>query len=178
MSVTGMTSDGSIVVGNTRNVNQTRPAIWDAIHGPRYLDDILLDQFGQAMSGWSQFRAQGISGDGRSIIGRGVNPDGNTEAWIAYLGPAPTIPGDFNNDGAVDAADYVAWRDGRGTRYTQGDYEAWRAHFGQTAVLSAAAGLPRSENPAVPEPYTFAIAAAQSNALTGRKNPQAVAVRA
>src|SRR5262249_33786791 len=43
-----------------------------------------------------------------------------------------TAPGDFNHDGKVDMADYTLWRSGLGTIYTQADYDAWRAHFGQT----------------------------------------------
>ena len=49
------------------------------------------------------------------------------------------IPGDFNGNGVVDAADYVAWRKGLGTLYTQNDYNVWRAHFGQ---MPAAAQVP------------------------------------
>ena len=37
-----------------------------------------------------------------------------------------TVPGDFNFDGTVDAADYVVWRNGLGTAYTQNDYGVWR----------------------------------------------------
>jgi hypothetical protein len=44
--------------------------------------------------------------------------------------PEPSGPGDFNSDGAVDAADYVEWRKGLGTIYDQNDYGVWRAHFG------------------------------------------------
>ena len=40
--------------------------------------------------------------------------------------------GDYNRDGTVDAADYVVWRSGLGTTYTQADYDVWRANFGQT----------------------------------------------
>ena len=54
--------------------------------------------------------------------------------------PEP-VPGDYNQNGTVDAADYVVWRNGVGTTYTQGDYDVWRAHFGQTAG-SGAAGYP------------------------------------
>jgi hypothetical protein len=43
------------------------------------------------------------------------------------------LPGDFNDDGTVDAADYVVWRKGLGTIYTQSDYDDWRTHFGQSA---------------------------------------------
>jgi formylglycine-generating enzyme required for sulfatase activity len=38
-------------------------------------------------------------------------------------------PGDYSGDGQVDAADYVRWRDGLGTAYTQADYDVWRANF-------------------------------------------------
>jgi hypothetical protein len=50
---------------------------------------------------------------------------------IRYLTPAP--PGDFNGDGNVDTVDYVLWRKGLGSAYTQNDYNIWRANFGQTA---------------------------------------------
>src|SRR5205807_2579148 len=38
------------------------------------------------------------------------------------------IPGDFNNNGVVDAADYIVWRKTGGT---QAGYNAWRTHFGE-----------------------------------------------
>jgi hypothetical protein len=41
----------------------------------------------------------------------------------------PTLSGDFNYDGTVDAADYVVWRDYGGTPT---GYDTWRAHFGET----------------------------------------------
>lgn len=40
-------------------------------------------------------------------------------------------PGDFNHDGAVDAADYVVWRNELGSQYTATDYDVWRANFGR-----------------------------------------------
>jgi hypothetical protein len=45
-------------------------------------------------------------------------------------------PGDFNGNGAVDAADYVVWRKNDGT---QAGYDVWRSHFGQTAGSGAGA---------------------------------------
>jgi autotransporter-associated beta strand protein len=65
------------------------------------------------------------------------------------------LPGDFNFNGIVDAADYVVWRKGLGTTYTQNDYNVWRANFGATAGSGATAGLPSS---AVPEPAALLIA--------------------
>ena len=76
--------------------------------------------------------------------------------------PEP-VPGDYNQNGSVDAADYVVWRNGLGTTYTQTDYDVWRAHFGQTAG-SGAAGYPlgASAEPlsaAVPEPQATVLIA-------------------
>jgi hypothetical protein len=73
----------------------------------------------------------------------------------------PTIPGDYNRDGTVDAADYIVWRDKQGTdnhlpndpiggMIGQAHYDQWRAHFGQ----SAGSGSGASANVTVPEPAT------------------------
>jgi fibronectin-binding autotransporter adhesin len=56
--------------------------------------------------------------------------------------------GDFDAAGTVDAADYVVWRKGLNTTYTQADYDVWRSNFGQPAGSGAGA----SANTAVPEP--------------------------
>jgi hypothetical protein len=56
-----------------------------------------------------------------------------------------TTAGDYNNNGVVDAADYVVWRDRQGAANTlpntngaatvdQSLYDLWRANFGQTAT--------------------------------------------
>jgi autotransporter-associated beta strand protein len=64
-----------------------------------------------------------------------------------------TAPGDFNGDGRVDAADYVAWRNGLGSTYTQDDYDVWRAHYGQTA----AGGSGITSSATTPEPTTWML---------------------
>ncbi len=51
---------------------------------------------------------------------------------------ATGLPGDFNQNGVVDAADYVLWRDNLAATYTQNDYNVWRTHFGQTGGSGAA----------------------------------------
>jgi hypothetical protein len=55
--------------------------------------------------------------------------------------------GDFNHNGIVDGADYVAWRKNLGTTYTSTDYATWRGALGNTAGTGAVA-----EFSAVPEP--------------------------
>jgi hypothetical protein len=66
---------------------------------------------------------------------------------------APSLSGDYNNNGIVDAADYIVWRKGLGTTYSQSDYDVWRAHFGQTAGNVAAAVASAT----VPEPTTLML---------------------
>jgi len=61
--------------------------------------------------------------------------------------PVTTLPGDFNEDGRVDAADYVVWRKGLGSIYTLTHYHVWRAHFGaapagEAAILASVPELP------------------------------------
>jgi hypothetical protein len=68
---------------------------------------------------------------------------------------AVSLPGDFNFDGSVDAADYVLWRstvgevgtglaaDGNGNNVIDaGDYDVWRNNFGaQSAAASVAIAI-------------------------------------
>ncbi|MEX2307911.1 MAG: glycosyl hydrolase [Pirellulales bacterium] len=70
------------------------------------------------------------------------------------------MPGDYNDDGVVDAADYIVWRQSLGQtgmglvadsnldgRIDGADYEFWRSRFGQTAGSGSSVA-----NSAVPEP--------------------------
>jgi hypothetical protein len=72
------------------------------------------------------------------------------------------IPGDYNNNGAVDAADYVLWRkggplqnevDAPGT-VNAADYTEWRARFGNPP--GSGAGL--ESGGSVPEPSSVVLA--------------------
>jgi T5SS/PEP-CTERM-associated repeat protein len=90
-----------------------------------------------------------------------------TEGKIAVV-----LPGDFNQNGIVDAADYTVWRKGLGTTYVAADYTTWRSHLSKTATGSAA-GLSASLTGAVPEPtplmlVLFGIVA--STAMPRRRN--------
>jgi hypothetical protein len=66
---------------------------------------------------------------------------------------ATALPGDYNLDGLVDAADYVVWRK------TDGDnpagYALWRANFADT--LSGTGG--RLADTSVPEPSSVVFLA-------------------
>ena len=40
-------------------------------------------------AGWTLLEASGVSADGRTIVGTGINPDGNREAWMVTLDNVP-----------------------------------------------------------------------------------------
>ena len=67
---------------------------------------------------------------------------------VTILG-APLLPGDFNGDGRVDAADYVKWRKSDGSPF---GYNTWRTHFGTAG--GAGSGFAASS---VPEPATLGL---------------------
>ncbi len=80
------------------------------------------------------------------------------------LTAVPSLPGDFNHDGTVDAADYVVWRKNPGGIYTQNDFNTWRAHFGQTTGSGSIAGA----NATVPEPAMVQMMFAAALAFSAR----------
>jgi hypothetical protein len=61
--------------------------IWDQTHGLRDLKAVLESDYGLDLAGWQLLSAIDISDDGRTIIGNGVNPQGNDEGWIVHLDP-------------------------------------------------------------------------------------------
>ncbi len=94
------------------------------------------------------------------LLGFGDDVDGELYAFFdngnVVRIVAPPLPGDYNGDHVVDAADYTVWRDNLGSMNTLpndliggeigvGQYEQWKANFG---AGSAGAGSATS----VPEP--------------------------
>lgn len=85
---TDVSYNGSIVVGYNYLAGGGSDAfVWDEINGTRRLYDILTD-LGVEIDGWNLDRVTGISENG-ILVGYGINPQGNTEAWIASI-PEPT----------------------------------------------------------------------------------------
>jgi hypothetical protein len=107
--------------------------------------------------GWFSYRA-------------GNNSYNSPVLWKLALQP---LPGDYNENGTVDAADYVLWRntlgdsgtglpaDGNGNGEIEpGDYDFWRANFGQIAATTITATTPASEEIPEPSGITLLMAAA------------------
>ncbi len=84
--------------------------------------------------------------------------DGLTAAYVSPLVReidvfgmlSAMLPGDFNSDGIVDAADYVVWRKTDGS---QAGYDRWRANFGASIGSDTA----RTTATSVPEPGAWLL---------------------
>ncbi|MEX0642660.1 MAG: hypothetical protein WD468_08155 [Pirellulales bacterium] len=84
----GVSADGSIIVGQCVGKGGLEAFIWDAAHGMRSLRQVLERKFdlGANLAGWKLRSATAVSADGTVVVGYGMNPHGNLEAWLAYLG--------------------------------------------------------------------------------------------
>ena len=95
-----VSSDGSIIVGEGSTALGNEAFIWDAVNGMRNLKEVLVNIYGLDLTDWTLTSARGISADGLTIVGGGINPDGNTEAWIATISESTcSSPPDANANG-------------------------------------------------------------------------------
>jgi autotransporter-associated beta strand protein len=112
----------------------------------------------------------GALGGGVGNLALGAQPAGFNYSLVNNAGStsidltvsAAGIPGDYNNNGSVDAADYVVWRKNNGSTNPlpndpiggtigPAQFNQWRANFGQPA----GSGTGHSASVAIPEPTTL-----------------------
>jgi hypothetical protein len=78
---------------------------------------------------------------------------GQETTWTSDVPLAPLLPGDYNGDNAVNAADYTVWRNSLGQAITlpndstpgavsEGDYVVWKTHFGESLDVGSSAAIP------------------------------------
>jgi hypothetical protein len=103
--------------------------------------------------------ASGIAADG-TIVGTAFGHVDCGDCAVLWTPVPDPIPGDYNQNGTVDAADYTVWRKNDGT---QAGYNAWRANFGALLPGSGVSVLT-----AIPEPSALALVAVCS-AVVGRR---------
>jgi hypothetical protein len=125
--------------------------------------------------GWIGVRITNEDDATGEVVGWGYE----TEQGVSIMAGAASapIPGDYNGNGAVDAADYVVWRnnlglmggatpaqgDGTGDgNVTQEDYSLWRSNFGTGAAVGTGATFG-----AVPEPNSLLLSMFAAMALIG-----------
>jgi T5SS/PEP-CTERM-associated repeat protein len=131
-------------------------------------DLLKASNFGSTGTGTTQNVGTGmgftLAADDAGIFSLAVVTSGASKILRAtFLGSAG-VQGDYNNNGVVDMADYVLWKNGGPMQNdpTPGvqpaDYTFWKAHFGAHAGSGSALG----SGAAVPEPSVgllFAIGA-------------------
>jgi probable HAF family extracellular repeat protein len=115
-----MSADGSLIAIWGDVIGGSGAYLWDPAHGIRLLSDVLTNDYGLDLTGWTLRDVDGISADGLTLVGAGTNPSGHTEAWIAHI-PEPATASLF-----VLAA--LLFRRRR---------TAWRARGGRTATSNS-----------------------------------------
>jgi hypothetical protein len=141
--------------------------------GTQYVMGLIQDNEGNFITGGGFFRISASRATGFEDVFRAWNTNpalrpgylksqlNNTfEQYAGMFTLAPLVPGDYNDDGKVDAADYVVWRKYEGTMTTLPNdpdggtigalqFDTWRANFGAMAGSGSSA--------AVPEPGTSVL---------------------
>ena len=127
----------------------------------RYLGvEMDLNSAGQTNYGWIGIKITNEADATGQVVGYGYE----TQPGIAILaGTTGITAGDYNNDGKVDARDYVLWRNGgllQNETVTPGadtieDYNVWRINFG--SGVAAGSGATLGAAAAVPEPGSLLL---------------------
>lgn len=90
-----VSADGRLVFGYAFSPGrELKTFVWTQNMGMRDFTDVLAQDFGlaTALTGWTEIRPQDIAGDGRSIVGWGLNPAGRLEAWLVRLDHPIGVP--------------------------------------------------------------------------------------
>jgi len=165
---TAVSDDGSIVTG-TSSISVSSgpgpietfhseylPFVWTPSTGIMQPLDFLQQEFGFEGSMFSSLGFTDVSADGSTILASGRDQSDQLLTMLIHLGDEVLLPGDYNDDGMVDAADYAVWRDHMDMLYgmpndktpgsvTNDDFQVWRSHFGESRGGAAA-------DATVPEP--------------------------
>jgi uncharacterized membrane protein len=93
-SATGISNDGTTIVGWMSKTGLSNTAfIWNQASGVQELQKVLTaDGLGSELAGWTLTQASAVTPDGNTIVGKGVDPQGQDEGWIATLTPIGPPP--------------------------------------------------------------------------------------
>lgn len=98
-------STNGTAVGYSEDISGPLEAVISLSAGASFvsLKNLLVNDYGLNLAGWTLNFAVDVSEDGRTIVGSGTNPDGNPEAWVVTFSESPATP-----------AFYDAWIDSFG----------------------------------------------------------------
>lgn len=81
----GVSADGAVIVGFGNDASGQRAVVWHQSFGMKDLKTWLIEKGVTGLANWTLQNASGVSADGTTIIGYGINPSGQTEAWVAKI---------------------------------------------------------------------------------------------
>jgi probable HAF family extracellular repeat protein len=83
----GVSADGSVVVGRSRtdDISANEAFVWTQDNGMQSLRDMLIASGVTGLDDWELHEASGISADGQWVVGNGINPLGEGEAFLADI---------------------------------------------------------------------------------------------
>jgi probable HAF family extracellular repeat protein len=84
-SATAVSAGGNVVVGTGSSEQGYEAFLWTPSLGMVRLQQFLLDRGVTEVAGWVLQFVGGVSADGRTIVGNGVNPDFEFEGWVAKI---------------------------------------------------------------------------------------------
>jgi len=104
-------ADGSIIVGEGLIDGGSVAFYWTENEGMRNLQEMLENDYGLDLQGWTLSYASSVSDDGRTIVGYAVNPSGQTEAFRVVLPEATSCqaPGSFFLDEVTESTASFSW---------------------------------------------------------------------
>lgn len=120
----------------------------------------IVGAFNNAANGERVITSDGF---GSFVVNYGLSSAFDTnQVVLSDYAPSGLLPGDYNDDGVVDAADYTKWRDHLGDpagslnsdndidggEIGQAQYDTWRANY----------GLPTLASISIPEPHAVTLA--------------------
>jgi uncharacterized membrane protein len=81
-----ISNDGTVIVGGSGEDARFQAFRWTAASGMRSVQQ-MLQELDVDLTGWKLGAASGVSADGSVIVGDGINPEGDWEAWVAVIPP-------------------------------------------------------------------------------------------
>lgn len=83
-SVSGVSGAGDVLTGYGNDAGGQKAMVWEAKNGMRQLQSVLASEYGVDFTGWT-LRGATISADASAVSGTGIDPLGNTQAWVAQI---------------------------------------------------------------------------------------------
>lgn len=109
---TAISADGSVIAGyyyedSNNPISGFRAFLWTETEGMQKLLDVLLMQGATGLDGWTLLQASGVSADGRTIAGYGINPTGMYQAYVATVNAVPVPAAVWLFGGALGALGWL-----------------------------------------------------------------------